>query len=95
MRAMSSSKRLGWGLFITVVGCIGVTGCKLQSQGLPTVKANSMSAISLSLGCRLVTIFNSARVTRPLSRVCTSRPPETAAIPRPMVTTGTRPSTTP
>ena len=40
-----------------------------QSNRKPMVKASSMSLISCSLGARLVTTFNCARVTRPLSRV--------------------------
>jgi len=47
---------------------------------LPMVKASSMSVNSCSVGWLLVTTFNPARVTLPLSRVCTRKPPANRTI---------------
>ena len=44
---------------------------------LATVKANSMSRTSASVGWRLVTIFRSSAVMWAMSRLCTRKPPAT------------------
>jgi len=62
---MSSSKRLGWGLFITVVGCIGVTGCNLLKKGTPD--AGTADAAVVAVPSASVTV---AEVAVPLPVEC-------------------------